>query len=59
MKDKEKYVKPKVTDEATFETRSGACLLLPQSVYQSVDVGVNCGGTNCSYGQGFPAQNTD
>lgn len=53
---KDKYEKPKVTEEATFEARSGACLLLPQSIYQSVDTGKNCGGTNCSFGQGFPSQ---
>lgn len=53
---KKAYQKPEVTDEATFEARSGACLSLPQSVYLSVDTGFTCGGTNCSYGQGFPAQ---
>ncbi len=53
---REAYEKPKVSDEAEFVARSGACLLLPQSVYQSVDAGKTCGGTNCSYAHGFPAQ---
>ncbi|RJQ51010.1 MAG: hypothetical protein C4521_13025 [Actinobacteria bacterium] len=53
---KDAYERPRVTDEATFVSRSGACLLLPQSVYQSVDTGKTCGGSNCSYSQGFPAQ---
>lgn len=49
------YEKPMVTEEASFEARSGACLNLPQSCYQSVDSNMICGGVNCSFAQGFPA----
>lgn len=54
---KEEYSKPRVSDEATFVARSGACLSLPQGIYLSANPNKTCGSTNCSYAQGFPSHN--
>lgn len=48
---KEEYIKPEITDEATFEARSGAYSLLPQNVYNSQEPGGKCGKL-CGYGNG-------
>jgi hypothetical protein len=48
---KETYEKPEVTDEATFEARSGAYDMLPQNTYNSIDPGGKCGKL-CGYGNG-------